>query len=62
MSVSRSTNINSLITVNISDIVPFPIPWNTHAEHKPSGIPSRNNASILNVSVIITPRCALDVE
>ena len=30
MSVSRSTNINSLITVNISDIVPFPIPALNH--------------------------------
>lgn len=62
ISVNTSTSTSSLSTVSISDIVPFPIPWNTHAQLNPIGIATRKNDSILSISVIIGPRFALVSE
>lgn len=58
--IDISMNKNSLHVVSMSDITPFPIPWNMNEQHNPIGKASKNKHNILSASVIIELNPALD--
>lgn len=57
-----NTSINSLKSVNMNDVVPFPTPWNTFPADAPNGTYNMNRHINCKNPAMSGANCALDSE